>query len=240
MFRNEKVTALIPARMGSKRLIDKNIRILCGRSLTEWAIISGKDSKIIDEVIVSTDSEKISSLSEQCQVDRIIERPPDLSGDDTSTAEVIFHALKRIYISDASSGYIVLLQPTSPLREAAHIDEAFDLIETNAAVGAISVCRTEHPVEWMGKLPDNRFMDSLILRGNLEKRSQEFRPSYQVNGAVYIVPVGQFLKEKTLFLSSGMVAYVMDRMDSIDIDDEYDLRLAEWLLGQKEEKQPLD
>ena len=99
--------------------------------------------------------------------------------------------------------------------------------------------RTEHPVEWMGKLPENRFMDSFLLGGNLGKRSQEFRPSYQINGAIYIVPVGQFLKEKTLFLSSGVVAYVMDRMDSVDIDDEYDLRLAEWLLGQKEENQPL-
>ena len=122
MFRNEKVTAFIPARMGSKRLTDKNLRILGGRSLTEWAIKSGKESNIIDEVIVSTDSERVSSIGKRCQINKVIRRPPELAGDDTSTAEVITHALNGICITDDSSGYIVLLQPTSPLRNAVHID----------------------------------------------------------------------------------------------------------------------
>jgi CMP-N-acetylneuraminic acid synthetase len=133
-------------------------------------------------------------------------------------------------------GHIILLQPTSPLRTSNHIDEAFALIEETDAKGSISVCRTEHPIEWMGKISTNRLLDSFFQQTELSKQSQAFDLSYQVNGAVYIVPVDSFLKEKTVFLSTGMVAYIMDRTSSIDIDDKYDLRLAEWLLRQREDE----
>ena len=103
------------------------------------------------------------------------------------------------------------------------------------ANGVVSICRTEHPVEWMGNLSPSGSLDSFFSETKLDRQSQEFRPSYQVNGAIYIVEVDLFLKEKTLFLRSGMVAYVMDRGSSVDIDDDYDLQLATWLINRREE-----
>jgi len=233
MFRGQNVTALILARAGSKRLSDKNLRTIHGKSLTEWSISSGQESIIIDHVVVSSDSAKICSIAERWQVDEVIRRPAELARDNSTTVDVILHALKYSQTLRNKCGYLVLLQPTSPLRNSRHIDDAFDLIKTSDALGAISVCRTEHPIEWMGKLAKDGFMDSFIARTELEKRSQEFQPSYQINGAIYIVPIHHFLKEKTLFLSSRIVAYVMDRRVSVDIDDNYDLLLAEWLLSKE-------
>ena len=236
MFQDEKVIALIPARGGSKRLVDKNLRILDGKSLIEWSILAGKGSKFVDEIVVSTDSQRVVSVAEKCRVDDVIHRPPELAGDETTTTEVIEHAISHIYRTDEQSGYIVLLQPTSPLRHAGHIDQAFELMVKKTAIGAIGVCKTEHPVEWMGKISENLLMNSFFEGAELQKRSQDFSPSYQVNGAIYIVPINCFVEEKTIFLKSGMVAYVMDRRESVDIDDEYDLALAEWFLRQSKDE----
>ena len=132
--------------------------------------------------------------------------------------------------------YLVLLQPTSPLRTGCHIDKAFRLIKEKNGIGAISLSRTDHPVEWMGKISEDGLLDSFFYETKLEMQSQEFSPTYQINGAIYIVPTVRFLEEKTFFLSGGMVAYIMNRSDSIDIDDEYDLNLAECLILQQELK----
>ena len=108
-------------------------------------------------------------------------------------------------------------------------------MEANGARGVVSICRTEHPVEWMGNLSPDGFLDSFFLETKLDRQSQEFLPSYQINGSIYIAPVDLFLKEKTFFLRKGVTAYVMDRASSVDIDDEYDLNLAAWLLNRREE-----
>ena len=131
-------------------------------------------------------------------------------------------------------GYLVLLQPTSPLRTAQHIDQAFDIIERKNALGAVSICSTEHPKEWMGTISEDGLLDTFFQETQLEYQSQEFKPSYQINGAIYIVPIAEFLKQKTLFLRLGMAALVMERQDSVDIDDAYDLQLADWLLRQRQ------
>ena len=107
-------------------------------------------------------------------------------------------------------------------------------MEDKNAIGAVSVCRTEHPVEWMGEISGDGLMDSFIQEAELEKSSLDCALSYQINGAIYIASVDRFLDEKTIFLKSGMVAYVMDRASSVDIDDEYDLQLAAWLLNRRE------
>ena len=157
-------------------------------------------------------------------------RPKVLGMDDVPMSSVIEHVIQVFSERGQGFGYILLLQPTSPLRTARHIDEAFSTINTQNAVGAVSVCQTEHPLEWMGKLGENGSLDRFFQETKLEHQSQNLSPGYQINGAIYIVSVAQFLKEKTLFLSTGMVAYVMERKDSVDIDDSYDLSLSDWLL----------
>ena len=234
MFRGKRVLGIIPARGSSKRLPKKNIRCLCDKPLIGWTIVAGRDSKILDKLVVSTESIEIERVTNDLGLTEVIKRSEILAGDDATINDAIVQVVNVMKKRGEQFEYIVLLQPTSPLRTAEHIDAAFGLMEARDSSGVISVCRTEHPVEWMGKLDPNGLLDSFILNTKLDQQSQNFLPSYQINGAIYITPVDGFLKEKSFFLKAGMVAYVMDRASSVDIDDEYDLQLAEWLLKQRE------
>jgi CMP-N-acetylneuraminic acid synthetase len=232
MFKGKRVLGIIPARGGSRRLPGKNIAHLNGKPLIAWTIEAGRMSNILDKLIVSTEDADIGELAIKWGADKTVRRSIHLASDNASINNVVLEALSLLKDDGEEFGYIVLLQPTSPLRTENHIRKAFRLIEERGGVGVISVSRTEHPIEWMGNLSPDGFLDSFIRETSLDKQSQEFVPSYQINGAIYIVPVDRFLEENTFFLATGMVAYVMDRMVSVDIDDEYDLRLAEWLLKE--------
>ena len=233
MFRGKKVLAVIPARGGSKRLSNKNIRYLGNKPLIAWSIQAGLDAELIDKDVVSTEDPEISSIAIEWGAHEVINRSEHLSTDHATTNDVIIEVLDKLQADGEFYEYLVLLQPTSTLRTGVHIKCAFDLIEGKSATGAVSVCRTEHPVEWMGKISRDQLLDSFIRNAELEKSSQDFLPSFQINGAIYIANVRRFLEEKTVFLRLGMVAYVMDRRSSVDIDDEYDFQLASWLLTLK-------
>jgi CMP-N-acetylneuraminic acid synthetase len=234
MFREKKVLGVIPARGNSKRLPSKNIRYIGNRPLIAWSINAARGSEILDKIVVSTENSDIARVAAECGIHEVIQRSQSLAEDCAATTDVLLEVLDVLKNQGECYDYIVLLQPTSPLRTAVHIKEAFRLMNEKNALGAVSVCRTEHPVEWMGKVSEDRFLDSFIRDTKLEKRSQEFLPSFQINGAIYITPVNQFLSEGTLFLRSGMVAYVMDRASSVDIDDDFDFELADWLLTRRE------
>ncbi|HAS1172129.1 TPA: acylneuraminate cytidylyltransferase family protein, partial [Enterobacter cloacae] len=118
--------ALIPARGGSKRLPDKNIKLLNGKPLIAWTIIAARESGLFDDIIVSTDSENIASLAKKFGANVPFIRPQNLSDDTATTAEVVRHAVDFIQQAEkVSIDIICLLQPTSPLRTATHIKEAF-------------------------------------------------------------------------------------------------------------------
>ena len=234
MFKNEKVLGIIPARGGSKRLLKKNIQLLGGKPLVAWSIQAAQKTELLDKIVVSTEDPEIERIAFEWGIDDVIKRSRSLSDDRATTNAVVIEVLQILKEQGECFDYIVLLQPTSPLRTSAHIEHAFRLMEDKNAIGAVSVCRTEHPVEWMGKIPEGGLMDSFIREAELEKSSLDCALSYQINGAIYIASVDRFLDERTLFLKSGMVAYVMDRASSVDIDDEDDLNLAACLLSQRE------
>jgi len=234
MFRGKRVLAIVPARCGSKRLPNKNISLVAGKPLLEWTFQAAQDSQAVDQIVLSTDDDSVAVIGRECGFTEIVTRPRELGLDDAPMTSVVEHVVRMLSDQGTEFGYIVLLQPTSPLRTARHIDEAFSTINISNAIGAVSVCQTEHPLEWMGKLSEDGSLDRFFQETKLEQQSQTFSPGYQINGSIYIVPVSQFLKEKTLFISMGMVAYSMERKDSVDIDDQYDLSLADWLLSQSQ------
>ena len=240
MFRDKKVLGVIPARGNSKRLLRKNIRDLGDKPLIAWSIQAALGSKYLDKVVVSTEDSEIARVATEYGIHEVIQRSKPLSEDCATTTDVLLEVLKVLEKQGECFDYMVLLQPTSPLRTAIHIEEAFSLIKDKNALGAISVCTTEHPVEWMGKISEDLFLDSFFRDTKLENRSQEFLPSFQINGAIYVTPINRFLEEETLFLNSGMVAYVMDRASSVDIDNEFDLELVAWLLNRREENRESD
>lgn len=222
MYTNKTFLAIIPARGGSKRLSRKNILDLCGKPLIAYTIEAALKSKYIDKVIVSSDDEEILNISSNFGAD-IIKRPYELANDTATTFDAIKHTIANVEKYD----YIVLLQPTSPLRNEKHIDEAIQLLEKKKADAIVSVCEMEHSPLWSNTLPKDGNMNNFLRDEVLNKRSQDLEKYYRVNGAVYICKTDKLLENKSFFLKDNIFAYIMDRKSSIDIDEEVDFLFAQ-------------
>ena len=237
MFKGGRVLGIVPARKGSKRLRNKNILELKEKPLLCWSIEAGLNCEEVDLVVVSTDCDVIREHALRCGADAVVMRPSYLAEDCASSMDVVDHVL-RSNVGEKFD-WLVLLQPTSPLRHSEHLSEAFRLVRETGASGTISICRTSHPVEWTGRLRSNNSMDQFFEDAQLEINSHELEPRYRINGAIYIISVGSFLKKKTFFGQPGMVGYVMDRRDSVDIDTEHDFEEASFLMSRREQVEKL-
>jgi CMP-N,N'-diacetyllegionaminic acid synthase len=212
---------IIPARGGSKRLPRKNVLELSGKPLIVWSIEAGLKSKYIDKVVVTSDDDEILSISKEYGAE-IIKRPDYLANDTAKTFDAIKHTIENMQKYD----YIVLLQPTSPLRNEFHIDEAIELLELKKADAVVSVCEMEHSPLWSNTLPKDDNMNSFLKDEVLNKRSQDLETYYRLNGAIYICKTEKLLSEESFFLKDNIFAYKMDRLNSIDIDEEIDFLIA--------------
>ena len=225
MYTNKTFLAIIPARGGSKRLPRKNVLDLCGKPLIAYTIEATLKSKYIDKVIVSSDDEEILNISSNFGAD-IIKRPIDLANDTATTFDAIKHTIENVEKYD----YIVLLQPTSPLRNEKHIDEAIELLEKKKADAIVSVCEMEHSPLWSNTLPKDGNMNNFLKDEILNKRSQDLDKFYRLNGAIYICKTEKLIENKSFFLKDNIFAYIMNRENSIDIDEEIDFKISEVLM----------
>jgi len=227
-----KILAFIPARFNSKRLIKKNIKLFLGKPLIAWTIEAALNANVEMDVIVSTDSNEIADIAKKYGAEVPFLRAKELATDKASS----FSALEDLIIKLSSLGrnydYIVLLQPTSPLRGSVSIEEAFDLLIVNDANAVVSVTELEHPVEWAMELPVNNDMSSFIDKSIclLKKRSQDFPAKYLLNGAIYCGKTSIVLQEKTFYVRDKIYAYKMPKKNSIDIDDIDSFEYAEYLM----------
>lgn len=218
MINDLKVLAIIPARGGSKGLPKKNIYLLNNKPLIAYTIDASIGSKYIDKTIVSSDSDEILSIAETLNVD-ILKRPADLASDTTPTEPVIKHVLENF------PGYdlLILLQPTSPLRTASHIDAALELLVSKQATSLISVFEPGHSPYKSFKENNRGYLEGLIDNKTPFMRRQDLPKVYIPNGAIYIAYANIFLKSGSLF-SEKAVPFVMDAIISIDIDNEEDVK----------------
>ena len=231
MLNQKTFLAVIPARGGSKRLPRKNILDLAGKPLIAWSIEAAKKSKYIDEVLVTTDDQEILSISKSCGAN-VITRPAELASDTATSFDAIKHAIKNTTHYD----YVVLLQPTSPLRNSTHIDEAIEELQLKSADAIVSVTEMDHSPLWSNTLPETGSMENFLRRDVLNKRSQDLEPYYRLNGAIYICEVNNLLKEQSFFLKENIFAYKMKADVSIDIDTFMDFKLAETIFFNSEKK----
>jgi CMP-N,N'-diacetyllegionaminic acid synthase len=228
MYEGKSFLAIIPARGGSKRLPRKNVLDLRGKPLIVWSIEAGLQSQYIDKVVVSSDDDEILAISEKFGVN-IIKRPDELASDISTTFDAIKHTIDSLEKYD----YIVLLQPTSPLRDSKHIDESIELLESKNADAVVSVCEMDHSPLWSNTLDDSLSMKDFLRDEVLNKRSQDLEKYYRLNGAICICKTDKLLEEKSFMLKQSIFAYLMDRKSSIDIDEEIDFKIAEVLIGNK-------
>lgn len=226
MSGKKKYLAVIPARGGSKRLPRKNVLPLAGKPLISWTIEAALASKKIDTVVVSSDDKETLDISAKfnCQ---LINRPAELSQDTSTSFDVIQHTIKNIDEHE----YIVLLQPTSPLRRGHQIDEAIELLEEKNADAIVSVTEMEFSPLWANTLPADLNMENFLRDKIRDQRSQDLPIYYRLNGAIYVCKTNKLLGTGNFFLKENIFAYVMKEENSVDIDTELDFRWAEFLLS---------
>jgi CMP-N-acetylneuraminic acid synthetase len=218
-----KTIAIITARGGSKGLVRKNICNLAGKPLVAYSIEAAKNCDLIDTVVVTTDDDEIAEISRKFGAE-ILKRPAELATDTASSYDTVKHVLE----SGANSQYdfFVLLQPTSPLRNATHITEALEQFQKTDCKSAISVCIAEHHPYKDFIAKEGRLVP-LFDAKYLGTPRQELVEIYRQNGAIYIMRCHDFLYNTDDFYLPPVMPYVMSAEDSIDIDTALDLRVAE-------------
>lgn len=223
-----KNVAIIPARSGSKGVKDKNIRELMGKPLMAYSIEAALKSRMFEEVMVSTDSELYAKIAMEYGAQVPFLRSSATSSDLADTWDLVEEVLYNYEKNGRKFDTFCLLQPTSPLRTAKNIKEAYKLYEEKAEFAVVSVCEMEHSPLWCGHLPENREFVDFIKQGDVRQR-QAGEKFYRLNGAIYIVNIERFQRERFLY-RKGSYAYIMSQESSVDIDTELDFRLAELLL----------
>jgi len=228
----KNVLGVITARGGSKRIPRKNIKPLLGKPLLEYTIDAAQRSKLLTKVILSSDDDEIISLAKKRGVEVPFRRPRELARDDTLSIDVVIHAVNFIERHGFSPDIIVILEPTSPLRQSEDIDNALRMhIKTDAdSVVAVTKADHWHPVR------AKRIEDGVLTNYYHEQpeqkegiRRQDLPPVYFVNGAFYSVKRDVLINEHKLY---GRVTrpYVMPPERSADINEDIDFKLAEVLL----------
>lgn len=227
MIGNYRVLAVIPARGGSKRLPQKNIRELLGAPLIVHSIRAALNCKCIDKVLVSTDSLDIAHVAKDAGAD-IDERSHHLSTDTASTIDV----LKDLLVRHQNYQICLTLQPTSPLRTAFDIVKSLELFCGLEADAVVSVCRADYPPQWINTIGAKGEMNDFLREEDQNRRSQDFDQYYRLNGAIYCNSVERLMQSDSLLFRSNCYAYVMPRERSVDIDTMEDFVLAEYYIAK--------
>lgn len=227
MKRKAKGLIIIPARGGSKGIKNKNIVDVCGNPLIFYTInpaLKIEKNGIIDKVIISTDSEKIAKISSKLGADVPFLRPKSISGDKAKSIDFILHAINHYGGKGIFYDYIVLLQPTSPLRSYEDIKGSIELFLNNKEDSLISVCKENRVDETELYYKKNDSGIPLSPNHNKGIRRQDLKDLFIRNAAIYITSI-EYLKKERKIISNNPLLFEMPRERSIDIDSENDLKM---------------
>lgn len=215
--------ALIPARGGSKGLPGKNVRNFSGKPLIAWTIETALACSSVDRVVLSSDDEEIMLIARQYGCEVPFRREDWLSGDTASAVDVVIDAIDKC----PETKTVILLQPTSPLRNFHDIEAALSAYYNSGAKSCVSVCEAEQSPYWMYSISDQQTLVSLTPGVKIQRR-QDLEPAYVLNGAIYIVDAEWFKNSRT-FIDSNTIAFKMPHSRSVDIDTLNDFEYAEFL-----------
>ncbi len=226
--------AIIPARGGSKGIPRKNVALVGGKPLLFWTVSEAQKSGSLDRLIISTEDEEIANLARAYGVEIPFLRPRKLARDETPGIEPIIHAARWLEEKEGyCPHYLMALQPTSPLRSAADIEGAIRLAQEKSADAVVSVTSAHtHPYLAKRVLGNGRIEDLIRQEGGYSRR-QEFPPAHMVNGAIYVVKRDVLLRRRT-FYPNRTFAYIMPPERSIDVDDSWDLHMADLIIRERD------
>ena len=231
----EKILAVIPARGGSKGVLRKNVRLVCGRPLISYTIETAlKIKHLLYRVIVSSEDEEIVAIARQYGADVPFLRPSELSSDEVPTLPVLKHAVEFVEKQDGVTlDWVLLLQPTDPFRNEEDIKAALDLAQQGGCDSVISVVQvfSVHPI-LMKRIENNRLLPYCIEEKEGTRRQDYQPPAYMRNGAIYLTR-RKVLMEKNSIWGEVIRPYVMPQKRSIGVDSELDLKVVEILMRER-------
>lgn len=230
MHNSISILTLIPARGGSKGIPQKNIKLFNNKPLIAWTINCALESNYRSRVIVSTDDQKIADISLSYGAEVPFLRPEELARDETPTVEVVNYTINKLrqnenYFPDL----IMLLQPTSPLRKATDIDQCIEIMQNKDVEAVVSLKEVSEIPYWMQVINEEGFIRDLFEEGKQFSRRQDVPKIYMPNGAIYLIKA-ETLLEKNTFSPEKSLGYIMPKDRAIDIDDETDFMIAEFLM----------
>lgn len=225
MINNRRILAVIPARGGSKGIPRKNIKEIAGKPLIAWTIEAAKKSVYIDRVILSSEDDEIIEVAKLYGCDVPFKRPENLAQDNTHGIEPILHALEFCQDYD----YVMMLQPTSPLRLTEDIDRFIEHTFEKEAVSCVSISEPAKSPYWMYKFDSSNQLKPILPEHALIPRRQDLPSVYALNGALYIAKV-EWLRQNKNFMSPLTKGYEMPANRSFDIDTLEDFMICEMFL----------
>jgi len=231
MDNTKRVLGVITARGGSKGIVNKNIKDLCGKPLIAHTIEVAKNSKKLTDLVVSTDSEEIADIARQYGANTPFLRPEELSGDKSSSIDAIKHTIEWFKQEKGLEyDYVMILQPTSPLRTAEDIDSCIDIaIETNADSVMSMVELTDFSLKKLKKINGDDILPLIEDEGKESERRDVGDKVYKRNGVVYLTKTDSIMQDDLFGKISK--AYIMPEERSVDINTLFDFKLAEFLKG---------
>jgi CMP-N,N'-diacetyllegionaminic acid synthase len=228
MYKDHVVVCVIPARGGSKGLPGKNIKMFCGKPLIAHTIEQARQSNYIDRVIVSTEAEEIAQISLEYGAEVPFIRPMELAGDNASTIDVLLHAINWLEDVDRYAfDILLLLHTTTPLRNVEDIDGCIALMVDEKADNVFSVAES-HRNPYFNMVEEGSDGFVMLAKEGCFSTRQAVPKVYDMNAAIYVW-WKSVLKEGKKIFTKKTKAYVMPKERSIDIDDDLDFKIAEFL-----------
>ncbi len=232
MYKGKRILGIIPARGGSKGIPRKNVTPLAGRPLIAYTLEAACGSRHLTRCIVSTDSDDIATVAREYGGDVPFMRPSELAGDDSTSIAVVQHALRWLRDHGEEYDYVMILQPTSPLRTAQDIDACIEKIVDTGADSVMSMVQlSDMAPQKLKRIEEDAIAPLLQEEGKASQQRDASGPVYKRNTAVYLTRTS-LIEQGDLF---GAVSrpYLMPRERSIDINEPVDLEMAEFFLKRK-------
>lgn len=224
MYKHKNILAIIPARRGSKSIPNKNLAMLAGKPLIGHTIAQARESRYIDRVIVSSDSNALLRVAKRYGAETI-RRPKHMAKDNAKMDDAIRHALLRLRKERYEPDFVVILQPTSPLRKVTTVDRAVSSFIDNAKQfdSLAPLCPIEPKV---GHIKNGRYAP--FSKMNMQR--QELVPLYRECGTVFVFKPGRIAKRQPLYGARILPFVIDDQKEALDINDKHDLELANYFL----------
>ncbi len=228
------VLAVIPARGGSKGIVKKNIRLFNGKALLAHAIEASRRAPSVSRIIVSTDDPETAEIARNTGAEVPFLRPSEFSSDSSNVADAVVHLLNELKKNEGyEPDYIVLLQPTNPMRTSDDIEKALTLIQGRDADSLVSIYKTSEPLILTKDESDSlTFINSELFSS---PNRQQMPAYYRLDGCMLFIVRTKTLLEKRSFFAGKIVGYEIERWRAIDIDEPQDFVLGELVHAHRDE-----